>query len=173
MNNEYLDGRFVKDSKTLENEIKNIELREQDVQNIISTIEQNINDIDHLILQEKRKKTPDGNKIKNLRAAILSNTQTLNEYYNTYRGYEEVKFKYRKLITDKGLDYEKLKADLNKLDNRSKFDNRQLLDVLDVIAEKIRESKKLTTNGNGTVKAEPNIMEETTCELSCHDEYSL
>ena len=170
MNIEMLDKKFINDSKTLEREISNIELRQQELQNIISTLEQNISDIEQLILLEKKKKTVDGNKIKNLRAAILSNTQILNEFYNTYRGYEEVKFKYRKLITDKGLDYEKLKSDLERLDKRSKIDNEQLLNVLEIITSKITERK---TSKSTKLIGDDDIIKETTCELSCHDEYTL
>lgn len=174
MNTEMLDKKFSSDSKTLEKEIMNIELRQQEIQNVISTLDQSISDIEHLIMLEKKKKTPDGNKIKNLRGALLTNTQILNEFYNTYRGYEEVKFRYRKLITDKGLDYEKLKSDLEKLDRRSKFDNEQLLTVLEVISSKINErktSQQLIKDGH--TEEETDIIKETTCELSCHDEYAL
>lgn len=130
-----------KTQKKLENSIYNIELRQQEIQNLIATLQNNLNHIESIIQGEELKTVPNNEKIKNLRLAILKNISLIREMYDSYDGFEETKFKYRKLITETDFNYQKLEIGINQTNEKiNKFSGGDLVELLRSISSNLNDS---------------------------------
>ena len=117
---------------TVENDINGIIIRQQEIQNFISSVETSISDIEQNLLREKRSKTPNYESMKALRGALSKNIELVKDLYDSYRGFEDSKVKYRKLISDAKLNYQQLvKVKIRQLDIKSeKVDDTTLISLL-------------------------------------------
>jgi len=95
--NEIIDS-FDKFSKTLEKQITNVELRQQELQNYMVTLDNHINHFDQMVNMELQQQQPNYKKITGLRKASFDNIELLTNVHNAYKEYENVKFKYFKEI---------------------------------------------------------------------------
>jgi len=93
-----LQKQYDEQIKQLGKQISIIELRQQELQNYIISLDQSIKQIDRLVNTENQKSSPDYNKIKNLRFINSKNIEMITDIYNTYERFETVKFKYYKEI---------------------------------------------------------------------------
>jgi chromosome segregation ATPase len=128
-----------KDKKRLTAEIDNIRIRQQELQNFITSIETNINGIETLIDEENNLEKPNYKKLAALRTTLFKNIELLKQLYDSYKGFEEVKFKYQKLIVNSKLDYNKLiYLQIRRLDeqfNRATSDSDDLIVILRKLTE--------------------------------------
>lgn len=89
---------FEKLSKGLEKQISNIELRQQELQNYMITLDNHINHFDQMVNIESQQPNPNYKKISGLRKVSFDNIELLTNLHNSYKEYENVKFKYYKEI---------------------------------------------------------------------------
>lgn len=89
---------FEKLSKSLEKQISNIELRQQELQNYMITLDNHINHFDQMVNIESQQPNPNYKKISGLRKVSFDNIELLTNLHNSYKEYENVKFKYYKEI---------------------------------------------------------------------------
>ena len=111
---------------TLTKQVTNVELRQQELQNMISNIESNISLSHGMIAAEKKKAKPDWNAIKGMQGNLMKNLELLAKYYEVYKQFEETKFKYHNVMNDnihKGMklihvDIKRIEKDLDKVDGQ-------------------------------------------------------
>jgi len=115
---------FQKD--ILERQIESIELRQQEIQVHISSIEAANNHLDILIQQEK-----DNRKKSSYYGAKIRNIELLSKLYDTYNNFESVKFRYHNNISD--LIYKNhrlIEVEIRKIDEKlDKISNNELVEV--------------------------------------------
>lgn len=109
----------VKNQLKLEKQISVIEIRQQELQNLIAVIQNNISQLEGIIQSEEVKPVPNNEKIKNIRAAIHKNISLLREIYDSYNSFEETKFKYRKLISDNDFNLYRLDITVKQAEEKS------------------------------------------------------
>ena len=115
-----LQKQYDEQIKQLGKQISIIELRQQELQNYIISLDQSIKQIDRLVNTENQKSSPDYNKIKNLRFINSKNIEMITDIYNTYERFETVKFKYYKEIDNHSHSGNRLiYIELYKLENQT------------------------------------------------------
>lgn len=138
-----------KNNKILEKSIINIELRQQELQNMIAIVQNGISNLENLVAKEEAKTPQQNERIKNLRAAIIKNVSLVREIYDSYDSYEETKFKYRKLISDGDFNYNKLFISIKQIEDKThKSNSGDLLELLRSISENLN---KQSANGSTSV----------------------
>lgn len=113
--------KTTKDSNTdLEKQISGIELKQQEIQNYITTIDNAVNQLEQMIHQEQNSAQPNYDRIRGLRTAISKNVELISALYNSYKEFENVKFRYYKEINDNNYKTNRLiELELKKVDNQT------------------------------------------------------
>ncbi|MDX1700766.1 MAG: hypothetical protein R3250_09120 [Melioribacteraceae bacterium] len=93
---DYIETDFSNEKKDILKQIGVIEVRQQEIQNYIATIDQNVTYLNGLLQQGMENK----DKIRAVRGAIGKNIDTLTKLYSIYREYEDTKQRYHKLLSD-------------------------------------------------------------------------
>ena len=93
---DYIETDFSKERKDIEKQISVIEVRQQEIQNHIASIDSNVVYLNGLLQQGVENK----DKIRAIRGAIGKNIDTLAKLYSIYREYEDTKQKYHRLVSD-------------------------------------------------------------------------
>lgn len=128
---EILTERYNNQCIKLENQISIIELRQQELQNYITSLDQTVRQIDRLVYNEEKKQKPDYNKIKNLRFISSKNIEMITDMYNTYERFEDVKFKYFKEIDSHSHNANRLiNIELYKLENQTNDASDMFLEMI-------------------------------------------
>lgn len=111
---------------TLQTQIDNIILRQQELQNYISTLNQGIQQIEHSVQKELQNKNYDKEKLARFRTSISKSIELVADLYRTYQSFEDVKFKYHKQISEMNFKYiGMIEIDIMRInkDDRSKDSN--------------------------------------------------
>lgn len=154
-----------KNIRKLEASISHIEVRQQEIQNIIATIQNNLYHLESIIQGEETKPNPNNEKLKNLRLAILKNVSIIREMYDTYDSYEETKFKYKKLITETDFNYRKLDITIKQTEDKmQKSNSSDLVDLLRIISSNLNSCDK-NNNKNYVNKIENEIIVDPEMQL--------
>jgi hypothetical protein len=124
---DYIESDFTRQKTKLDQKIAIVELRQQEIQNYISDMDNNITFLRGLLPNEKDKE-----KNRILRGAISKNIELLARLYSTYREYEDVKVKYFKIISDDVHKMHQLIAvDIRRIDEKVKdIDDSDFLGVM-------------------------------------------
>ena len=93
---DYIEGDYTNERKNIEKQIGVIEIRQQEIQNYIATIDQNITFMNGLLQQGETNK----DKVRAIRGALGKNIETLTKLYQVYREYEDTKQRYHKLLSE-------------------------------------------------------------------------
>ena len=93
---DYIETDYTDERKDIEKQIGVIEIRQQEIQNYIATIDQNITFMNGLLQQSETNK----DKIRAIRGALGKNIETLTKLYQVYREYEDTKQRYHKLLSE-------------------------------------------------------------------------
>lgn len=155
--------------KDIEKQITNIELRQQELQNYISLIDQGIQQLDAMIINEQRQSQPDYNKINAWRGALAKNIELSSKVYSTYREYEDIKFKCRKEINESAYKTNHLlHVAIRQVDERvDKMTDNDFVNMLTTLTDMMRNSK-----GTANEKFEP-LLNESKRELLTDKEYDI
>lgn len=158
-NNRYdhITEEFDIQKDLLERQIIGIELRQQEIQSHITSIEAANNQLDIMINQEK-----DNRKKGSYFAAKVRNIELLTKLYSVYREFEDSKFKYHNNMSDiiyKG--HRLIEVDIRKLDE--KLDSMTGDDMVDMF-------KNLNKLFSSNKQLSPEIENEIIVE---EDEYKL
>lgn len=148
----------------LRNQISNIEIKQQDLQQYLNNIDNNIQHLDTLITQEQSLKNPDYNKIKNYRYAMTKSIELINQLHNTYKEYENVKFRYFKQI-DESSNYKHrlIELEMKKLDDKLSNNIEGFTQMMQMIASHIN----LPNSGNNE------LIERSKKEIISNPDYEL
>lgn len=132
-----------RNNSDLEKEIFLVRDKQQEIQRFISIIESNISFLETELNGNKKL---DYNQKVYIRRDITKNIEMINELYNTFRGFEEVKFKYKKAISENNLAAIKLiEVQVRQLNDRlDKFDNNSFMDVLKEMSNLSKNTPLLT-----------------------------
>jgi len=104
----------------LQKQITGIELKQQEIQSYISTIDNSINQIEHLIHREQNSAQPNNERLKAYRHAVTRNVELITQLYNSYKEFENVKFRYHKEISDNSYRLHRLvELELKKIEDQS------------------------------------------------------
>lgn len=93
---DYIETDFTTEKANIEKQIGVIEVRQQEIQNYIASIDQNVTYLNGLLQQGLENK----DKIRAIRGAVGKNIDTLTKLYSIYREYEDTKQRYHKLLSD-------------------------------------------------------------------------
>lgn len=95
-NTKELDSQYSNRITALENQITVIELRQQELQLLISDINTSVTTLNTLLSN----KSASSDVKKGARAALGKNIELLNQLYNTYKEFENTKFRYHQDINN-------------------------------------------------------------------------
>lgn len=110
----------IENINKLKTQITNIEYKQQDLQKYIVTIDNSINQIEQFIHQEQNSPKPNFTKINGLRTAVSKNVELVVKIYDSYKEFENVKFRYYKEIDDNTYRTHKLiDLELKRINNAS------------------------------------------------------
>lgn len=127
----------------LKKQIDNVEIRQQELQNLISNLESNVNVMTSTISAEKKKSKPDYNVIKGCQTGLTRNLELLAKYYEVYRQFEEAKFKYHNVINDnvhKGMKL--IHVDIRRIDkDLDKRDSQDFASIMAALKSGLQESQ--------------------------------
>ena len=87
-------------SDNLKRQISALELKQQELQNYIATIDSGIVQLERMVNQEQNNPQPNYQRIQSLRGAISKNVELITGLYTCYKEFENVKHKYFKEIND-------------------------------------------------------------------------
>ena len=142
-NNDYIGKTSTSSHHALERQIANIVLRQQELQNYISRIEQGIKGLEGIIRVEKQQKKQNYDKIKNCYIAISKHIELVTKLYDSYRAFEDTKFKYHKQIAESNFKYIHLiEVEIRRIEE--KMDNTLgdsgFVEVMQALAEGFRNN---------------------------------
>ena len=151
----------------LKNQISIIELRQQELQNYITSLDQTVRQLDRLVFTEEQTPKPDYIKIKNLRFVSSKNIEIITDMYNTYQRFEDVKFKYYKEIDNHSHAGNRLiYIELYKLENQTNDISDSFMEMLKYLSNNKDLNKPSTDNP-------PGMPLGTTDNLDTNPEYQL
>ena len=129
---DHITDEFNLQKETLERQIINIEIRQQEIQNLIVTIENANNYLDTLIKQEK-----DNRRKASLYGAKTKNVELLTKLYDTYNRFEDVKFKYHNNISDIMFKSHRLiEVEIRKIDEKlNNLNNNDLVEMFNTMSK--------------------------------------
>lgn len=161
-----LSDKYDKQVKQLENQISMIELRQQELQNYIVSLDQTIRQIDSIIFREEKKANPDYNKIKNLRFISSKNIEIITNIYNTYQKFEDVKFKYYKEIDNHSHSGNRLiNIELVKLTNKSNDISDSFMDMIKYMSTLGLNNEKTKINNQLDIESKESLEENPEYQL--------
>ncbi len=121
---------------TLRKQITGIEYKQQELQNYITTIDNAISQLEQMIHLEQQVPNPNYDKIRALRGAISKNIELLSQIYNTYKEFENVKFRYFKEIDDYSYRvFRLIELDLKKANLGSDKIGQDFLNIMRVLSK--------------------------------------
>lgn len=137
MENEQVSSEFELEVQRLEKEILNIEMKQTEIQNHISDLENANSGLKQMIKTES-----DNGKRAKYYGAIKSNIELIAKMYSAYKDFEGVKFNYRKEVSALVQNKNRLiHVDLPKIGTTSSAGPEELLSVFRVIAETMKEGQ--------------------------------
>lgn len=139
-------GHIKKDldsiNEVLEKQIISIEIKQNDLQNYVCSIDSNIKHLENLIAIEQQQKPPNLEKIRFLRGNIVKSIELLNDIYKTYKEFEETKFKYYKEIGDNKFRLHKLiELELRKIDEKTEASTEEFFELMRNLSAYMNSSK--------------------------------
>ena len=150
---------FDKSSEILRKQITGIELKQQDLQRYITTIDNSISHLEQIIHYEENKSKPAYDKIKGLRAGISKNIELLSVLYNTYKEFEGIKFRYFKEIDDSNYKKHRLiELELKKVNQNASKLGEEFYNIM-------RNLSTVSSSDNNIIYESDKILE--------NDEYTL
>lgn len=153
----------------LEGHITNLNLRMQEIHTYILSINQNITQLENIVVFEQSQKQPNYDKIRKLRDAITKNVELISTLYDTYRGFEETKFKYNKEINDNSYKYHHLVAvDLQRLNKKMDDAGHLFFQIMESINKGFSYNKDPLDDGPKSP-----LLEQADTELEEDDKYRL
>ncbi len=156
---DHVTEEFSNQKELLDRQIISIELRQQEIQLHITTIDQANNQLDILISQEQNNKQK-GNYFR----AKTQNVELLTKLYSVYREFEDTKYKYHNNISDMiNKEHRLIEVDVRRIDEKlEKMSGDDMVDMF----------KSLTTllSGNNSQSLPKEVNE--TIQMN-NDEYQL
>jgi|SRR6056297_3121315 len=145
---------FSNNTETLKKQITGIELKQQELQKYISTIDNGISYLEQMIHYEENKPKPSMDKVRGLRTAITKNVELISNLYNSYKEFEMVKFRYFKEIDDNDykmhrlieLELKKINQNTNRLGEEFYNMMRNLSQISEPDNVILEESNKILEN---------------------------
>ena len=111
---------FVGNTEKLRKQITNIEIKQQDLQQYITTIDNAIIHLEQMIQQEQNQPKSNNDKIRGLRSAVSKNVELIANLYNAYKEFETVKFRYFKEVDDNSYRMHRLiELEMKKVDENA------------------------------------------------------
>ena len=159
---------FESISERLEKQITLIVGKQQELQNYLVMIDNHIMHFDQMIQQEMQSSQPDYKKINSYRSASFKNIELMSVLHTTFKGYEEVKFRYFKEISDSNYKQQRLiSVDIKRVGTSE--------DMGQEFYEIMRSLSKLNIVGNEAQHqiAENSQMLNTVKEGLTGDEYEM
>lgn len=143
----------------IEHQISNIELRQQELQGYITTIQTAVNAIEQQISVEERKSSPNYQQIHSWRGAIFKNIELISKLYDTYKEFENVKIRCQKEINDSSYKtFHLVEVSIKQLDH--KFDNLKDTNIITVLMELQRliktDDNQVVENVEKELNSDPN-----------------
>lgn len=169
LDKEYIRSDVEERKDRLDRQISNVELKQQEIQNYITTLNHGIQQLEQLVQYEMNKGQGNINNksISIWREQINRSVELVAKLYDTYRSFEDVKFKYHKEINGLGNDAYKLAVEIKRLDDKlGSMDARGFVEML----------QELTGQFNQAQKGEavpPKALQEANKDLASNDEYEL
>ena len=118
-------------NNTLKKQITHIELKQQELQNYINTVDNAITQLEQMIHTEQNAAKPNYDKIRSLRGAITKNVELITNLYNSYKEFENVKFRYYKEIDDNSYRMHRLiELELKKVDENANRLGQEFYNVM-------------------------------------------
>jgi len=131
----------------LDAQINTITQRQQELQNLITSIEQGVQQYEAMVSREQQMPKPDFNKIRSMRGAITKSIELLAQLYTTYKAFEEVKFRYYKQITD--LDHNTrrmIEVEIRRIEsNMDNFSGGDFIGMMKSFTDQMKYADKLQT----------------------------
>jgi len=145
--NKEIKQKYELQNQLLERQIQSIELRQQELQNYITTLNQTIAHMERTIIQEERKAPINFNRINGLRQGVSKNIELLVKLYDSYKEFENVKFRYYKEINSHSHNGIRLiNIDLFKINNKFSDDSAQFTDVIRFMSKLIEQKTEPELN---------------------------
>jgi len=136
---------YIKDysnnqQKVLEDQIANIVLRQQEIQNFMTTLEAGIKQVELGVQLELQQVKIDYTKVSNMNGKIAKSMELLTKMYDTYRAFEDTKWKYHKLVNDVNFNYIKLlEIEVRRLDEKiDKISDSGFMEMMSTLVESLR-----------------------------------
>jgi prefoldin subunit 5 len=99
-NYDYIWNDINSNTDSLQRQISSLELKQQELQNYIATIDTGIRQLENMINQEQKQQQPNFQRIQGLRIAVSKNVELITGLYTCYKEFENVKQRYYKEIND-------------------------------------------------------------------------
>jgi len=128
-------GEIKKDitdnNNNLRKQVTHVELKQQELQTYINTIDNAITQLEQMIHTEQNSAKPNYDKIRSLRGAITKNVELITNLYNSYKEFENVKFRYYKEIDDNSYRMHRLiELELKKVDENANRLGQEFYNVM-------------------------------------------
>ncbi len=159
-----------KNKTDLRAQISVITQREQEIQNLITSIENAVQWYEGAIQLEQGKPKPNYKTMGNMRLAVSKNIELLATLYGTYKQFEDVKFKYFKQISDLDMNTQRLiEVDIKRLESKlDHFTGGEFIDMMRQFTTQMKYADRLQVGGGN-----PPIVDESQAELDDNPEYKL
>lgn len=140
---------FSDSNNTLKKQITGIDLKQQEIQKYIATIDNAVTQLEQLIYHEQNQPSPNYNKIKSLRGAITNNIELVSNLYNSYKEFEMVKFRYYKEVDDNNYKMHRLiELELKKVDQNVNKLGEEFYNMMRNLSQISNSDNEITDQAN-------------------------
>ena len=143
---EYIKEYSNNNQALLEKQISNIVLRQQELQNFMTTLEQAVSNVEVGMQIELKQPKINYNIVNNMQKAMTRSMELLVKMYDSYRSFEDTKFKYFKQLNDVNYNFIKLlEVDIRRLDEKvDKITNSQFMDMMTTLVDSLKGTSSNT-----------------------------
>ena len=151
----------------LAKQIDNIVLRQQELQAYITEVDQSIKGLKSYIIREKQAQPPNQDKIKNCQIAISRHIELISKLYESYRSFEETKFKYQKQISESNFKYiHMIEIDIRRIEEKldNTLSDSSFSEVMHALVEGFKNVNK---SGSDPIiqKSEQDLLEDPSYKM--------
>ena len=145
-NYQYIQNNTETAKNKLESQISTIELRQQELQSYINSLQTGITNLENIIQIELNSRQPDHKKIYNLRQSIMAHIESITRLYDSYNKFEDTKLKCQKEINE--VLYKNthlLEISIKQIDDKiNKVTDTSLTDIMAAVYEKMKTTPVIT-----------------------------